>query len=145
MQTRFFPACALLAMLMGTSSAFACLDEHGNPSHNTDGMPMHGHTTQAMDMNKAANPATQAFMAANDKMHQDMAIAYSGDADTDFVRGMIPHHQGAIDMAKVVLDNGKAPELHKLAQDIIAAQTKEIAMMQDWLKQHDKPVPQAKE
>ncbi len=144
MRTRFFPACALLAMLLGAASAQACLDAQGNPSHNADGVPLRGHGAHAA-AKAAANPATQAFMAANDKMHQDMAIAYTGDADTDFVRGMIPHHQGAIDMAKVVLENGKDPELRQLAQDIIAAQTKEIAMMQDWLKEHGKPVPQAKE
>ena len=143
MRTCFFPACALLAMLLGASSALACIDQHGSPSHDTDSIPMRGHTEQMMD--KTANPATQAFMAANHKMHQDMAIAYSGDADTDFVRGMIPHHQGAIDMAKVVLDHGKDPELRQLAQDIITAQTKEIAMMQDWLKQHDTTAVQTKE
>jgi len=82
----------------------------------------------------SGSAATQAYRAANDRMHKDMGIAYSGDADIDFARGMIPHHQGAVDMAKVVLAHGKDPELRKLAQGIIAEQEKEIAMLRNWLK-----------
>lgn len=78
--------------------------------------------------------STKAFRAANDKMHKDMDIKFSGDADVDFFKGMIPHHQGAIDMAKVVLAHGKDPETKKLAEEIIAAQEKEIAFMREWLK-----------
>lgn len=87
---------------------------------------------------KAAGTATQAYEAANAKMHKQMAITYSGDADVDFARGMIPHHQGAIDMAKVVLSHGKNPEIRKLAQDIIKAQEEEIAWMQAWLAKNAK-------
>lgn len=83
-------------------------------------------------------PSTKAFRAANDKMHKDMAIQFSGDADVDFIKGMIPHHQGAIDMAKVVLAHGKDPETRKLAEEIIAAQEKEIAFMREWLKKKGK-------
>jgi uncharacterized protein (DUF305 family) len=70
------------------------------------------------------------------KMGQDMAIPYSGDADRDFVAGTVPHHQGAIDMARVELQYGKDPELRKLARTIIAAQMKEIAFMQAWQVKH---------
>jgi uncharacterized protein (DUF305 family) len=82
------------------------------------------------------SPATAAYKAANARMHKDMDIAYQGDADADFVRGMIPHHQGAIDMAKIVLAHGKDPELRKLAGGIVAEQEKEIAMMRAWLKKN---------
>ncbi|MER9421884.1 DUF305 domain-containing protein [Mesorhizobium sp. M0317] len=84
----------------------------------------------------AQGPSTDGYKAAMDKMHTDMMIEYSGNADVDFVRGMIPHHRGAIDMAKVELANGKDPEIRKLAEDVIAAQEVEIAKMQAWLAAH---------
>ena len=71
-------------------------------------------------------------------MHKDMTIKYSGNADADFTRGMIPHHQGAIDMARVVLAHGKDPEIRKLAEEIIKAQETEIAWMKEWLKKNAK-------
>lgn len=94
---------------------------HGNAAHKGD-----------------RSAASLAFAAANAKMHEDMNIAYTGDADADFVRSMIPHHQGAIDMAKIVLAFGKNPEVRKLAEEIIKAQEGEIAMMRDWLKKNGK-------
>jgi uncharacterized protein (DUF305 family) len=78
-------------------------------------------------------PSSMAYMDANTKMHEGMAIEFTGNADVDFVRGMIPHHQGAVDMARIVLEHGKDPEVRKFAESIIAAQEAEIAWMQDWL------------
>lgn len=77
-----------------------------------------------------------AFNGIMMKMHQDMAISYTGTADADFVNGMIPHHQGAIDMAKTVLAFGKDSEIKKMAENVIEAQEKEIAEMKDWIKKH---------
>jgi uncharacterized protein (DUF305 family) len=93
------------------------------------------HDMGAMAMG-AESPSTDDYKAAMDKMHTNMMIEYSGNPDVDFVRGMIPHHQGAIDMAKVVLANGKDPEIRKLAEGVIAVQEAEIGKMQAWLAAH---------
>jgi uncharacterized protein (DUF305 family) len=82
--------------------------------------------------------STTAFRAAMATMDKGMDVPYTGDADRDFVAGMIPHHQGAVDMAQVELKYGKDPALRKLAMDIVAAQRKEIAFMQQWQAQHAK-------
>lgn len=76
--------------------------------------------------------------AAMGTMMKNMMVPYSGNADVDFAKGMLPHHQGAIDMAKVVLQYGKDPEIKKLAEAVVSAQTSEIAMMQQWLTVHAK-------
>lgn len=76
-------------------------------------------------------------------MHHGAGIDHSmsmdlGPADADyelrFVDAMIPHHQGAVEMAKEVLDKSQRPEMKKLAQDIIAAQNREIEQMKQWRK-----------
>jgi uncharacterized protein (DUF305 family) len=63
------------------------------------------------------------------------------DPDTAFVLGMIPHHQGAIDMADIVLKFGRDAHNQHLAREIIAAQKREIAEMREWLKQKNLPQP----
>ncbi len=82
------------------------------------------------------SPSSMAFMAANDKMHMDMGVALTGNADVDFIRGMIPHHQGAVDTARIVLEYGTDPEVRKFAESVIAAQEAEIAWMKSWLEAH---------
>jgi uncharacterized protein (DUF305 family) len=98
---------------------------HGGPSHSQGSQPKGD-----------AGPASLAFNGINAKMHEAMNITFTGNADVDFVKGMIPHHQGAIDMAKTVLAFGKDPEVKKLAQEVIKAQEAEIAMMKEWLKKN---------
>lgn len=74
-----------------------------------------------------------AFLAENDaamnKMMADMAVKPSGDVDRDFVAMMVPHHQGAIDMAQAVLRYGRNEQLRRLAQEIVVTQQQEIAAM----------------
>jgi uncharacterized protein (DUF305 family) len=82
----------------------------------------------------AGSGAAADYAEANTRMHEAMAIAFSGDVDVDFLRSMIPHHQGAIDMARVVLEHGTDPEVRAMAEAIIAAQEAEIAEMQAMLR-----------
>lgn len=96
--------------------------------------PMKGMT---MPMKPGAMPADGSMMSAMDKMSRDMAaVPMTGDADRDFAEMMIPHHQGAIDMAKYELAHGRDPAMLKLARDVVAAQEREIAGMTSWLAEH---------
>ena len=101
---------------------------HGAMNHGAMDHGAHGAQVATSD-----NPVIAAYMAANDRMHADMAIEFTGDADVDFVRGMIPHHQGAIDMAEVLLAHGEDEQMRTLAQEIIDAQEAEIEQMTTWL------------
>lgn len=92
-----------------------------------------GHTMTGME-----TPATMAFMQANAAMHEGMGIAYTGNADVDFVAGMIPHHKGAVDMARIVLEHGTDPQVRAFAQGVIDAQEAEIVWMTEWLAKNAK-------
>ncbi len=110
-------------------------------SDNHDPHATHGEHDYMRGQTPPAGPesdATKAFKEANAKMHEGMTNALTGDPDIDFMQGMIPHHQGAIDMAEIVLKYGKDPETKKLAEEIIKAQTAEITFMKEWLAKHGK-------
>ncbi len=119
----------LLALAQGT---------HGGPGgHGGHG----GHGQAAHHQQQATNdtsPSTQAYGAANERMHQEMMIQFTGDADVDFIHGMIPHHRGAVEMAAIVLQYGQDPEVRALAEQIIAEQEREIVLMQEILKRLSK-------
>lgn len=112
------------SLVLAISTAFA----------DSDLKPLAGHDhMQDAASQGVLTGSTQGYEAAMSKMHKDMGITYSGDPDIDFVRGMIPHHQGAIDMAQVDLQHGKSPEMRKIAEAIIKAQEEEIAQFNSWL------------
>jgi uncharacterized protein (DUF305 family) len=91
-----------------------------------------GTATLAQDMGHEKE-----MMVAHKKMMDDMmAMKSTGDPDKDFVMMMVPHHQGAIDMAEVELKYGKDPVLKKMAQDIIDAQRREIEEFKKWESEH---------
>jgi uncharacterized protein (DUF305 family) len=87
----------------------------------------------------AGGPETP-FMADNKtamvKMMAAMDVRPSGDVDADFVAMMVPHHQGAIDMAQAELRYGRNEQLRRLAQEIIVTQQEEIAAMRVAIGQH---------
>jgi uncharacterized protein (DUF305 family) len=119
---RTMQAAGLVALLaLGGLVAAQAQETHGG-DHAGHGMP-------ATD----ASAATQAYEAANAEMHAAMDIDFTGDPDVDFARGMIGHHEGAIAMARIVLEHGQDPDLRALAEEIIEAQEAEIAFLRDWL------------
>ena len=79
-------------------------------------------------------PSSMALNGIMMKMRQDMAMTFTGNPDIDFVKGMIPHHLAAVDMAKTVLAFGKDPDVKKVAEGVIKAQESEITWMKEWLK-----------
>lgn len=84
-------------------------------------------------------PHSRENTAAMNKMHGPMMEAgKSADPDDAFVRSMIPHHQGAIDMAQIVLKYGKDEQSKKWANDVLREQTREVKEMQDWLQKRNK-------
>lgn len=93
----------------------------------------HSHGMHKKSECMGGSASTQQFKKVNMHMHKAMDIAYTGDPDVDFVSGMIPHHQGAIDMAQVELQYGKNEDMRELAEWIIRTQMDEIAFMKTWL------------
>lgn len=96
--------------------------------------PLHGHGQEQGHEHHGQNIA-DIYAPIMAQMHKAMSdYAPTGDADADFVQGMIPHHQGALDMAYLVLEKGDDPYIRRLARDVILTQRREIAFMQYWLR-----------
>lgn len=90
----------------------------------------------------APNNCAAELRAAMNRMHESMShLPTAANADEDFVRLMVPHHQAALDMAKTQLLCGKDPQIRRLAQEIIADQQSEIQVMELWLKKHATATP----
>ena len=105
--------------------------------------PAHASAQQAASEGKAEQSHVQAaeasFMAENQaamsKMMKDMAVKPSGDVDADFTAMMIPHHQGAVDMAEAELHYGHNRKLRRIARNIMAGQRQQIGAMRAALGQ----------
>ena len=127
-------ALGCLALLAVPPAALADHHETGHQGHGDHAM--HGGSTAKTVNGEPLSEASKAYDEAMQRMHKNMSGAYTNDVDADFVRGMIPHHQGAIEQAEILLKYSKNPRLRRLAGGIIAAQRREIRFMQAWLKEH---------
>ena len=116
---------ATTASVAATSFALA---QDPNKSYHVRGAVPLQHVADSPDYS-----GEQPFLSENDaamnKMMADMTIKPTGDVDRDFVAMMVPHHQGAIDMAQAVLRYGHNEQLRRLAQEIVVTQQQEIAAM----------------
>ncbi len=127
MRNRHFLAIGMVAMAL-SRGAFA--QPAPAPMGNMPGMT-------GSDAPMAPNAADKSMQDGMTKMQDDMQKApMNGNPDHDFASMMIPHHQGAIDMADTELKYGKDPAMRALARSIVAAQKKEIAEMRRWMAHH---------
>lgn len=130
---------ALLALsAAGASAAFAQVPA-SPPMQDRQGMAMPGGIAMPNGQNTSANH--QEMIAAMEKMNQTMMApsAMTGDPDRDFVAMMTPHHQGAIDMARIYLRDGKDPAIRSMAQKVITDQEREIGEFRAWQAKHPAP------
>ncbi|MDE3749374.1 CopM family metallochaperone [Methylobacterium radiotolerans] len=128
-QLRILIAAALLSTGLAGAALAQGMHDHGS---------MSGKDMGSMKPDPKDDASTKEFKAADLAMMKDMDVPYTGDADVDFRTHMIPHHKGAVAMAKVALKHAKDPATKAMAQKIIDDQTTEISDMEAWLKRHGK-------
>lgn len=131
----------IIAAVAITSIASIAAAQMNHSAHGSGGMMKMEDMQGMMQMLMPAegdSEATKAFKQADMDMMHGMAVAYTGNPDVDFRLKMIPHHQGAVDMAKVALQHATDPSTKTMAEAIIAAQEKEIAEMKAWLEKNQK-------
>jgi DUF305 family protein family protein len=135
-RAKVIAALSSVGMAAFVVSAFALLIDAPVPSCNSVGAA-HAHAVAVPMGIRAPDAATPTFYSEMTKvtacMHEGMEVTATGDVDRDFVRMMIPHHQGAIDMAVVLLKYGHDEKVRRLAQSIIVEQGQEIAYMRTLL------------
>ena len=130
-----------IGLVMGAGWITTALaHNHEHKGHGANHSPGHkGH--RAHSRTSPDTPAVREYKAAHARMMRDMDIQFTGNPDVDFRLHMIPHHQGAIDMARVALRHAKDPWTRQLAEAVIIEQQREIAEMQAWLARHGVMVP----
>ena len=122
------PAGTLLTAQADHGQATPAMPMHEGTEHRAreDAVP---HAAEPDDL----DPVLRAFREANERMHAAMSVPGTGDADRDFAAAMIAHHEGAIEMAEILLEHGRDPDLRALAEEIIEVQKREIEFLQEWL------------
>ena len=131
--------CEMMAKAEAANTTMAQASPPAMPgmSHGTmpgmQGSAMPGMQQGTMPMSPNHMEMMQKMEAMNKAM---MGAPMTGNPDRDLVVMMMPHHQGAIDMARIYLRDGKDPEMRRMAEKIIADQVREIAEMRDWLTRH---------
>jgi uncharacterized protein (DUF305 family) len=129
-----------LAYAQSASASASAAASSTKPMMNMDKMKMDkmGMDKMKMDkMDKMKMDKSMSMHKSMDGMQEKMAaVKMSGDPDIDFAAMMKIHHEGAVDMAQAEIDAGKNPAMIKMAKAIIAAQKKEIAQFDAWLKEH---------
>ena len=150
MNPSFKPARALSAHLVALCAALLLPMAHAQAPANPGAQPMQGSKGHAASMSGGSMDMKdmkgmdmkgmdmQAMMKDNNDKMSGMQM--TGKPDVDFALMMRIHHQGAIDMAQAQLRDGKAPEMRKMARDIIAAQKKEIGQLDRFLAKSGHPV-----
>nr|WP_309581872.1 DUF305 domain-containing protein [Moraxella osloensis] len=117
-----------------TARAASSTDARSTDASMTQAQSMHHMASAADTQSQSQPPHIMAYMDIMNKMHQAMSAGVQAkNADVGFAKGMIPHHEGAIDMATIEQTYGKDPAMLALAKQIKHAQTPEIKQMQDWL------------
>lgn len=120
------------------------IDARSADASMTQAQSMHHMASAADTQSQSQPPHIMAYMDIMNKMHQAMSAGVQAkNADVGFAKGMIPHHEGAIAMAKVELQYGKDAEMKALAQKIVDAQQSEIKYMQAWLAKNEDSQPAA--
>lgn len=120
---------------MMTAAAFALLLSAPVAVAQMQGMDMQ----KMMQMMMPADPAsTKDLKQAHMDMMRGMHMEFTGDADVDFARSMVKHHEGGIAMAKIQLKHGKDPEMRKMAEKLVSDQRQDNEEFAAWLKKHQK-------